>query len=460
MTARVLVVDDVATNIRLLEARLMAEYFQVLTAANGKDALQICRSGQADVVLLDVMMPEMDGFEVCRQLKSDPATMHIPVVMVTALDSQEDKLQGLEAGADDFLTKPVDDFSLVTRVKSLARLKMTTDDLRLRAQNGDELAIENFTSMEKLKSAASSGRIGIVDDVMASNSDTIRFLSQINDVELISNPHDALIKIASDQYDLILMSMYLDGADSLRMCSHLRTIENTRNIPIIGIANSGGEETLSRALEIGLNDFVHRPIDLAELAARIRTQLIRKRYNDCLRSSVQQTIEMAVKDALTGLHNRRYFETQFQILFDKAHATNKPLSVVMCDIDHFKSVNDTFGHDVGDNVIRDCAERINNSVRKNDLVCRFGGEEFVILMPETSERMAALVSERIRETISLEPVSANSADEEGVSITMSFGVSTIEFGSEDSKEKLLRRADLALYNAKRGGRNRVASLAA
>lgn len=462
MTARVLIVDDVATNIRLLEARLMAEYFQVLSASNGKDALAICQADRCDVVLLDVMMPEMDGFEVCRRLKSDPATMHIPVVMVTALDSDEDRLRGLEAGADDFLTKPVNDFALVTRVKSLSRLKMTTDDLRLRAQNGDELAIDNFTSLDKLQNAAVSGKIVIVDDRLDHNSDFVAHLSKIYEIDLLTQPHDALIQIANNQYDLALVSLGLDGQDSLRMCSHLRTIENTRNLPIIGISDVVQEDIVSRALDIGVNDYVRRPIDLSELSARVKTQLLRKRYNDCLRNSVQQTIEMAVKDALTGMHNRRYFESQFQTQFEKAKASGTALSVVMCDIDHFKGVNDTHGHDVGDVVIRECARRITDSVRKTDIACRFGGEEFVILMPGTTDVMASHVCERVRETICLEPASGNQMNGTDVTVTMSFGVSTLELDNneDDTPEKLLKRADLALYSAKRDGRNRVALLAA
>src|ERR1700726_3036164 len=124
MTARVLVVDDVAANVRLLEARLSAEYFDVVTAMSGKDALAICERAECDLVLLDVMMPDLDGFEVCRRLKANPTTHHIPVVMVTALDQPSDRVRGLEAGADDFLTKPVSDIALVARVRSLTRLKM------------------------------------------------------------------------------------------------------------------------------------------------------------------------------------------------------------------------------------------------------------------------------------------------------------------------------------------------
>src|SRR5258708_39588460 len=133
MSARILVVDDVPANVKLLEARLSAEYFDVITASNGAQALEICARAECDIILLDVMMPDMDGFEVCRRLKSNPGTHFIPVVMVTALDSPSDRVRGLEAGADDFLTKPVADVALTAGVRSLTRLKMMTDRLGMRA---------------------------------------------------------------------------------------------------------------------------------------------------------------------------------------------------------------------------------------------------------------------------------------------------------------------------------------
>ncbi len=133
MSARVLVVDDNPANRRLLEARLNAEYFDVLTASNGTEAIEICQNTQCDIVLLDVMMPDMDGFEVCRRLRSHQATAHLPIIMVTALDQPSDRVRGLEAGADDFLTKPVDEVHLVARVRSLSRLKVVIDEMRERA---------------------------------------------------------------------------------------------------------------------------------------------------------------------------------------------------------------------------------------------------------------------------------------------------------------------------------------
>lgn len=458
MTARILVVDDVPTNVRLLEARLMAEYFHVLTATNGQSALSICQDGKCDLVLLDVMMPEMDGFEVCRRLKDNPATMHIPVVMVTALDSPEDRVRGLQAGADDFLTKPVNDLALVTRVKSLVRLKMLTDDLRMRAASGDELVINNISEIEEGKAGEGRGKLVIVDDRAASYEKVVKTLSESYDVDVITDSNDALIRIAEGAYDIAVISLDLKDMDSLRLCSHLRSIDRTRLLPILVIADGEQENLVSRAVELGVNDYIHRPIDAHELKARISTQMKRKRYNDCLRESVQQTIEMAVKDALTDLHNRRYFENHFSNMFDKAKDTSKPLSVLMCDIDHFKLVNDTYGHDVGDAVIRECSARIKKSVRNIDLACRYGGEEFVILMPDTDMALAKIVAERIRTEVSAHPViAANGAHQ--VPITVSMGVSCIE-ASEDTPEKLLKRADIALYQAKRGGRNRVVSEAA
>src|SRR5258708_17991988 len=143
MTARILVVDDVPANVKLMEARLSAEYFDVITALSGQDALATGERAECDIVLLDVMMPDMDGFEVCRRLKANPSTHHLPVIMVTALDQTSDRVKGLEAGADDFLTKPVSDLALISRVRSLVRLKMMTDELRMRALTSREIGIEN-----------------------------------------------------------------------------------------------------------------------------------------------------------------------------------------------------------------------------------------------------------------------------------------------------------------------------
>ena len=169
MTARVLVVDDVPANVKFLEARLSAEYFDVTTAHIGAEALVACERAECDIVLLDVMMPDMDGFEVCRLLKGNPATHHIPVVMVTALDQPSDRVKGLQAGADDFLTKPVSDIALIARVRSLTRLKMMTDELRMRAMTSREIGIESG-EREAIAEQGKAGRVLVVDDRRSSTN--------------------------------------------------------------------------------------------------------------------------------------------------------------------------------------------------------------------------------------------------------------------------------------------------
>src|SRR6202451_868919 len=162
MTARVLVVDDILSHVKLLEAKLTAEYFDVVTAFNGLECLTKVAETAPDIVLLDVMMPGMDGFEVCRRIKADPKTAHVPVVMVTALDQPSDRVAGLEAGADDFLTKPVDDAALFARVRSLVRLKMMTDELRMRENNGQGMGL--IDPAEAMTAANLSGRILVIED--------------------------------------------------------------------------------------------------------------------------------------------------------------------------------------------------------------------------------------------------------------------------------------------------------
>lgn len=457
MTARILVVDDIPANVKLLEVRLLAEYFEVLTASNGPDAIETCENGKVDVVLLDVMMPGMDGFEVCKRLKSDPATAHIPVVMVTALGHVADRVRGLEAGADDFLTKPVNDLQLMTRVKSLVRLKSLTDELRLRASTTRNIGIEALLS-RSFASEDATPKVLLIDERKSSVERIQNMLRGSAELDIATDPHAGFFKAAEAPYECVLISTGFTDFDPLRLCSQLRSLDRTRFLPIILIADEGEEGRIIRGLELGINDYLMRPIDQQELTARLRTQVRRKRYNDQLRASVAQTIEMAVTDALTGLHNRRYLDSHLQTLFDRAVARRRPLSVMITDLDRFKTVNDSHGHDGGDDVLREFARRLRKNVRGIDLACRFGGEEFVVVMPDTDGTVAEKVAERIRAEIAQLPF-AIGPDGKAIEVTVSVGVSSVLKGA-DTVAALMKRADVALYEAKSGGRNRVVAKAA
>jgi two-component system cell cycle response regulator len=458
MTARILVVDDALANVRLMEARLSAEYFDVLTALSGAEALAICERAQCDIVLLDVMMPNMNGFEVCRRLKANPATHHIPVIMVTALDLASERIRGLEAGADDFMTKPVSDIALVARVRSLVRLKMMTDELRTRALTSRKIGIVN-PATEAIADTGRNARILLVDDREASCLRVATMLASEHTVDVEPNPSDTLFRATETGYDLIVLSLGIETYDGLRICSQLRSLDSTRNVPVLALADVEERAMrLTRGLEVGINDYVFRPIDKNELLARVRTQVRKKRYAERLRDNVQLSIEMAITDPLTMLNNRRYMESHLATLVDQATARSKPLSVLVLNIDFFKAINDSYGHDVGDDVLREFATRLRKSIRGIDLACRHGGEEFVIVMPETDMTVAAKVAERLRRRIASEPFLIQNAGR-SVEVTISIGISALA-GIDDTPAKLLKRADQALYRAKRDGRNRVVAAAA
>ncbi|MGO7318498.1 PleD family two-component system response regulator [Rhizobium ruizarguesonis] len=457
MTARILVVDDIPANVKLLEARLLAEYFDVMTAADGYTALAICERNQVDLILLDIMMPGIDGFEVCERLKASQKTAHIPVVMVTALDQPTDRVRGLKAGADDFLTKPVNDLQLISRVKSLLRLKTLSDELRIRADTAHTMGIDDLTRAGEGR-ADETAQVLLVDGRANSQERIIKALKPVADVLALSDPQAALFEAAESAFDLVIVNANFDDYDPLRLCSQLRSLERTRFLPILIITEQGADEMVMRALDLGVNDYIIRPVDPNELVARSLTQIRRKRYNDRLRASVKQTIELAVTDPLTGLYNRRYLDNHLNVLFNRSMARGRPLSVLITDIDRFKQVNDTYGHDGGDEVLREFANRVRSTIRGADLACRYGGEEFVVVMPDTSPEIAATVAERLRAAIESAPFMLKHSGE-ALNVTASFGIAS-RIASVLTPDQLMKQADLALYEAKNTGRNRVVAAAA
>jgi two-component system cell cycle response regulator len=456
VTARVLIVDDVPANLKLLDAKLTAEYFGVLKAASGPEAIEIATAQLPDIILLDVMMPGMDGFEVCRRLKAAPTTEHIPIVMVTALDQPKDRVQGLEAGADDFLTKPVNDLALFARVKSLVRLKMVTDELRMREATGQRIGALVGTSTERML-MTEPGRALIIDDRPTSLKRMSEALSLEHTVTVAESAEEMMQLAAIGDYDLLIVSLTLQEFDGLRLCSQLRSLESTRQTPLLAIVEEGDTPRLVRALDMGANDYLVRPVDRNELVARCRTQLRRKRYQDYLREKFQQGLELAITDSLTGLYNRRYMESHLAAMVEEGTTGGKPVSLLIFDIDYFKSVNDGHGHPAGDAVLKEFAQRIAQNVRGVDLACRLGGEEFVVVMPDTDLSYAFMVAERLRQKVAEVPFQIDAGVT--LSVTVSIGIGVTE-GPGDTAAKLLERADSALYRAKRDGRNRVVAEAA
>ena len=305
-STRILIVDDHQDNVELLQARLEARGYQTETATNGQQALDQVAASPPDLILLDVMMPEVDGIEVARRIKANPKLPFIPIIMQTALDATESKVEGLDAGADDYITKPINFAELEARVNSLLRIKALQEDLAQRE----------------------------------------RQLAEMND--------------------------------------RLRHISQT--------------------------------------------------------------------DALTDLDNRRYIEERLTEMFGHATRFGENLGCVMCDIDKFKPVNDTYGHQAGDAVLRQFAAILRQEAREIDRIGRYGGEEFIFLLPGTNAEAAAIFAERVRTA-----VEAYTFTIPGGSLqrTISCGVAAWPHAGIDGSDALVKAADDALYVAKETGRNRV-----
>lgn len=453
MTARVLVVDDLLPNVKLLEAKLTSEYYDVISAYDGPTALELIKESAPDIVLLDVMMPGMDGFEVCRRIKQNAESAHIPVVMVTALSDSSDRVRGLEAGADDFLTKPLNDTALFARVRSLVRLKMLTDEWRMREQTSNQLgALQENQSMFAVETKAA--RILVIED---NQVDWIK-ISETLELESATILHALDAERAmeeaqnSDKLDLVIANMDLKTGDILRLASRLRAIDKTRYTPILIVAETHDIDKVAKSLDLGVNDYLIKPIDRNELLARTRTQIKRQRYQERLRSNYEQNLLMALTDPLTGLYNRRYFTTHLSGIIERYHETDKDLALITFDIDFFKHVNDTYGHAAGDEVLVELSRRVSDNVRSVDTIARLGGEEFVAVLPDTPEDRATVIAERLRTNIADNPFDLPSVGLQAP-VTVSLGVAMM--GAEDTFDSLMKRSDEALFAAKRAGRNRA-----
>ncbi len=447
MTATVLVVDDLDANVKLLEAKLLSEYYTVLTANNGISALEVLANNTVDIVLLDVMMPEMDGFEACKKIKTNPETTHIPVVMVTALSDIEDRIKGLEAGADEFLTKPIDDVALFARVKSLTRMKTVIDELKLRNDTTAELG----GKIIKVQNDFANCKILLLDDDVIQAKNIKAHLAPLTEqFKLLSSPDD-IDSIEEFAPDLVIISCQIDVEDPLRIGVMLRAKPFFKNTVLMLLAEEENLPMVIKGMEHGINDYFMYPVDKSELQARVKTQLRRKQYQDNLRTELEESVDLSTKDGLTGLFNRRYFDIHIKQMTEKARESGHKMCMMMLDMDHFKQVNDTYGHPAGDAVLKSLAKTLKNSFRITDLISRYGGEEFVVLL-NADIKDGTQIAEKTRAAIEAVDFIIPDQDEP-LKKTTSIGIA--EFSPEESVADLISRVDKALYEAKDTGRNKV-----
>ncbi|WBL33830.1 diguanylate cyclase [Sinirhodobacter sp. HNIBRBA609] len=454
MAGKILIVDDVATNRIMLKVKLSAARYDTVQAWTGAEVLRQIAQEAPDLLLLDMHLPDIDGIALCRQIKAHPSTATLPVIVLSATPAPEDRLAALRAGADDFMAKPVDESILMARLRSLLRARETEQDLRV-----GEAACRDWGLAEPSSHFTPAARVAVIApdrDTASRWTDALARDLPNDRVESLS-ASDALGQTATHAPDAyVIATDRTQPGDGLRLMSELRSRAQSRNSVICIAPARSDSDMVVMALDMGADDVlpidVTQPSQTQEAALRLSMQLERKRTRDRKRSFVADGLRLAMTDPLTGLHNRRYALQRLGSLADQARACGQGFALMALDLDRFKEVNDTFGHAAGDTVLTDVAQRLRNCLREQDLLARFGGEEFLIALPETSLPQAEAIASAICRAIEASPF-ALPADAGNVAVTISVGVTTSD--GTDPVSAALDAADQALMRSKREGRNRV-----
>lgn len=453
MAGRILIADGAATNRIILRVKLASARHDVFAVNDGESALNAATERAPDLIIVDERLEDMAGTELCKRLKSNPITQDIPVIVVMVGQDRDARIAALNAGADEFLTLPVDEMTLLARVRSLLRTKKTRDALKER-----QCTVEELGFAEPQGAFAAPGRIvlvaGSAERGLNWRSELSSLLTDRIDLKTIGG---ALADANQDKgADVFVIDADLgQPGEGLRLLAELRSRPGSRHSAILVVHDAADKTSAVMALDLGANDLVPGNFEPTELALRIKTQLGRKRDDDKLRESVDAGLRLAMLDPLTELFNRRYVMSHAARLLDNARARGRGLVTLVADIDQFKRVNDTYGHQAGDLILIEVARRLKDSLRSADLIARTGGEEFLVVMPDIEPTVALWRAQKICNAIGDTAFTLPHL-RTSINVTISIGLAAAKI--DDSSEgitALIDRADRALYDAKSSGRNKV-----
>lgn len=448
---RILIVDDDVMNLKLFKGYLASENYEIITAEGGREALQQIDRNAPDVILLDIMMPDIDGYGVTLRLKQDPHTKDIPIIMVTALSDEESHARALAVGADEFLTKPVHKTELVARVNSMCRLKRFQEQLCSRRQS--ELQADTGVD-NPLSEPEQVSTILIVED---NDKDAHLLLKQLDHepymIKRVTSGEAAMREVLNEPVDLIVLDIMLPGVDGFEVCRRLKGDDQISNIQIIILTSLQDLDYRIQGSELGADDYLVKPVEARELKARAKALLKKKRYIDKLHNHCEKTLNRALSDELTGLFNHGYFKRFFEFEIRRSMRQKNPVSLLFIDLDNFKPINDCLGHLAGDRILRQVSEKIKEKMRDIDFAARYGGDEFAVILPYAGIEEARKVAERLRRAISEEITLPPGAD---IPLFLSASIGGA-FYPEDGQgvEELIRKADEMMYLAKQCGKNQV-----
>ena len=419
-TPLALVIDDSRAVRNTFTAYLKTLNFDVQVACNGHEGLTLASDIIPDLILVDVEMPVMNGFDFCEKLSREPAIKHVPTIVVSGTIDKTQFKRGFRAGAIDFIEKPV-------------------------SQKALSAIIESVTVKDNTRSAGTTVILSRDTTLSAILTKTLNFLN--SSINVCNSLEELETYLCVSIPDIIVLDLS-DNEDKFNVCRHVRTLLKSDLPVIIAVADETDRDTMFQCFKSGATEFIIKPFGRDEVKARIKNHIKLKRLQDELVQKNKILESLAYKDKLTGLMNRRYLDKALTAEITKSQSNHTPLSFFMIDLDNFKRVNDQYGHDTGDAVLKGIASVILDNVNDNAIPCRYGGEEFCIIYPETDLFEAIKNSEKIKRFCCTKPFSRHRVYQ-----TISGGLSS--FPETSSPEALVRDADLCLYKAKRTGKNRI-----
>jgi two-component system cell cycle response regulator len=501
MGGKILIVDDVAINRIVMKVKLTAAGYLPVVAADGTSCLALAKAQAPALILLDCNLPDMPGTEVLRHLRADPQTRRVPVVVLSARQGPAARIAAFQAGADDFLVKPIDDQTLLARIRNLMRadgalsgLSMGFDphagaadldlsDLGFADLGRPDLGFADLDLPLRTASLPSPSMSGLAEtpapfhmaDTTATLPSTIALVMQRPETALFLRRNlasklasrvisltaeaalaNALAEGPTPDLFVIEADLPLQGG-GLRLMSDLRSRAATRDARFALYRTTPEDASAAMAFDLGADDLIDADTAAQEIALRLQRLLSLKQQADRLRLSVTDRLRLAMIDPLTGLHNRRYGLARMQAIAEAAQTSGAIFAVLVADIDQFKSVNDRFGHAVGDAVLVQVAERLRQNLRAGDLLARIGGEEFLIALPDIALAEARCIAERLCSIMSDAPFDIGQG--RALPVTLSIGLAISEGGSApahlETITEIVDRADRALMRSKAAGRNQV-----
>lgn len=460
MQGKILIVDAIATNRIVLKIKLSSAYYTVLQATSVAEALKIASQEQPNLVITAFDLPDADAGALCAGLSKQEQTARIPILAIGESDDLNARKMMLSNGAQDVLVKPVPDPLLLSRVRSLIREHHSDDEWHMR-----DAASRTFGMAEQHGSFAGPGHIQVVSDDRGMNHIWATQLRlALRDKVTNSTLRDALqcLKgdVLPDVFVLVLTDDQKAAMEQLHLISSIRANAGTRHSGILVLQTVPNAEVGANALDLGADDLMLNGFDLEELGLRLASILNRKRKAERLRHCVNKGLRAAIYDPLTGLYNRRYAFSELARLIESAGRSGPHFAVMLADMDHFKRINDAFGHAAGDSVLVETAQRLRSQLRPIDMAARIGGEEFLLVVPGTTALEATQVAERLCKTFRDTPF-VIPASNTALTITISIGVCMSDSlalplpAQDDKAAQLIDQADQALYAAKSRGRNCV-----